>query len=179
MADKKWYVVHTYSGFESTAKRCLLDRVKSEGVEAKFGEILIPTEPVVEIRKGAKRQTNRKIMPGYMLVNMILDDETWHLVKGTQKITGFVGGGMNPPPVPESEIVRVQQQLGEGESRPKPKQSFEEGASVRVVDGPFANFNGVVAEVRPEKQKLKVLVSIFGRATPVELDFMQVERVVS
>ncbi len=174
--DLKWYVVHTYSGYENRARQALAERIQTENMQPLFGEILVPTEKVVEVKKGAKRTSARKFFPGYILVKMVLNDETWHLVKGTQKITGFVGNATKPRPIPESEVLRVTQQMEEGTARPKPKQSFEQGANVRVIDGPFVNFSGVIEEVKPEKQKLRVLVSIFGRATPVELDFMQVER---
>lgn len=174
----KWYVVHTYSGFENKAKLALQERIQTEGLQDRFGDILIPTESVVEMKKGAKRTTTRKFFPGYIIVQMHLDDETWHLVKNTQKITGFVGGNARrPTPMPEREVLRISQQMEDGTSRPKAKQTFEEGVQVRVIDGPFMNFTGVVEEVKPEKQKLKVSVAIFGRPTPVELDFMQVERV--
>ncbi len=173
---KKWYVVHTYSGYENRAKTSLIERVKSAGLEDKFEEILIPTEPVVEMVKGRKRTSTRKFFPGYMLVKMELDETTWHLVKSTPKITGFVGGTTNPPAVPDEEVLRLTQEIAEGTLRPKPKHAFEEGENVRVVDGPFSNFNGIVEEVKPDKGKLRVLVSIFGRATPVELDFTQVEK---
>ncbi len=173
----KWYVVHTYSGYENRAHQCLLDRVVSEGAEDMFGKILIPTEEVVEMKKGAKRITTRKFFPGYMLVQMELTTDTWHLVKSTQKITGFVGGTSRMPrPIPDSEVRRITAQISDGAEKPKLKETFEEGSQVRVTDGPFMNFTGSVEEVRPEKQKLRVLVSIFGRATPVELDFIQVER---
>lgn len=173
----KWYVVHTYSGYENRAKKSLEERVRTHGLEDSFGEILIPTENVVELGKGGqKKTTKRKFFPGYMLVEMVLDDTTWHLVKGTPKITGFVGGVTNPPSVPEREVRRLTQQIDEGALKPKPRVVFEEGENVRVIDGPFANFNGVVESVNAEKAKVRVLVSIFGRATPVELDFIQVEK---
>jgi transcriptional antiterminator NusG len=177
MSEMKWYVVHTYSGYENRAKQLLEERIQSAGMAECFGEILVPTESVVEVRQGAKRTTTRKFFPGYMIVQMTLHEESWHVVKGTQKITGFVGGGMSPPCIPEHEVRRITEQIEEGAVRPKAKQTFEEGLQVRVTDGPFVNFSGVVEEVRPEKQKLRVLVSIFGRATPVELDFVQVELV--
>lgn len=175
--DFKWYVVHTYSGYENRAKKSLEERVKQLGLAAHFGEVLIPTENVVELNKaGQKKTTRRKFFPGYMLVQMKLDDESWHAVKGTPKITGFVGGSRNPPSVTEGEVRRLTQQIDEGALRPKPRMVFQESENVRVVDGPFANFNGVVESVNPEKAKVRVLVSIFGRATPVELDFIQVEK---
>jgi transcriptional antiterminator NusG len=173
---KKWYVVHTYSGFENRAKKSLEERIKREKLEEKFGEVLIPTENVIEVVRGEKRTTKRKFFPGYILVQMELDDQTWHLVKSTPKVTGFVGGTKNPPAIPDDEVERLTKQISEGVLKPKPRHQFEEGETVRVVGGPFSNFNGIVEEVQPEKQKLRVLVSIFGRATPVELDFMQVEK---
>jgi len=171
-----WYVVHTYSGFEQKAKKSLEDKVKSLGRQDLVTEVLIPSESVVEMKKGVKRTSNRKIFPGYMLVRMELNDDTWHIIKSVPKVTGFVGGAKSPPVVPDEEVQRITQQISEGTLRPKPKVSFEKGESVRVVDGPFTNFNGMVDEVKPEKGKVKVLVSIFGRSTPVELDFIQVEK---
>ena len=171
-----WYVVHTYSGYEQKAKAALEERVKSLGMEEFFGEILVPTESVVEMVRGVKRTTTRKFFPGYVLVQMELNNRTWHVVKNTPKITGFVGHSKNPMPIPEVEVTRITNQMSEGAAKPKPKIDFEKGESVRVVDGPFSNFNGVVEEVRPEKGKIRVLVSIFGRSTPVELDYGQVEK---
>jgi transcriptional antiterminator NusG len=173
---KKWYVVHTYSGFENKAKKSLEERIKQYHLETSFGEILIPMENVVEMVKGEKRSSRRKFFPGYILVQMNLNDQSWHLVKNTAKITGFVGNATNPPFVSEAEIARLTTQLSEGALKPKPKVEFQEGESVRVIDGPFSNFNGTVEEVNPDKGRVRVLVSIFGRATPVELDFMQVEK---
>jgi transcription termination/antitermination protein NusG len=174
----KWYAVHTYSGHENKARLALQERVRNAGLEALFGDILIPTESVIEMVKGQKRTTTRKFYPGYMFVQMDLNDETYHLVKNTPRITGFLGGdkGNKPSPVPETEIAAISTQMTEGAIKPKPKVLFEEGENVRVVDGPFSNFAGIVEEVKPEKQKVRVLVSIFGRATPVELDFAQVEK---
>jgi transcriptional antiterminator NusG len=172
----KWYVVHTYSGYENKAKQALEERIRREGLEAAFGQILIPTEEVVEIKQGKRRTSRRKFFPGYMLVQMELTEATWYLVKSTPKITGFVGGSTRPPPVPSDEVLRITNQLAVGAERVKPKVVFEKGDAVRVVDGPFANFNGVIDEVESEKGKLRVLVSIFGRATPVEMDFIQVEK---
>jgi transcription termination/antitermination protein NusG len=174
--DLKWYIVHTQSGFENKAKANLIDRVKKAHREELFGDVLIPVESVVELVKGQKKTTERKFFPGYILVKMILNDETWHIVKKTPRITGFVGDARNPPVVPENEVLRISNQMHEGAAKAKPKFSFKDGDSVRVIDGPFSNFNGTVEEVRPEKNKLRVLVSIFGRATPVELDFIQVEK---
>ncbi len=172
----KWYVVHTYSGYEQKAKLALAERIRQFKMEAVFSDILIPSENVIELVRGEKKTTSRKFFPGYMLVKMILNDNTWHLVKSTPKITGFVGNAVRPPAVPEEEVARITNQMTEGTLKPRPKVQFEEGESVRVVDGPFVNFNGVVEEVKPDKGKLRVLVSIFGRSTPVELDFVQVEK---
>ncbi len=174
--SQEWYVVHTYSGFEQKAKKALDDKIKASGRNDLIAEVLVPSESVVEMKKGVKKTSNRKIFPGYILVKMALNDESWHLIKSVPKITGFVGDAKNPIPVPEEEVLRITQQISEGTLRPKPKVSFEKGESVRVVDGPFTSFNGVVDEVKPEKGKVKVLVSIFGRSTPVELDFIQVEK---
>ena len=171
-----WYVVHTYSGFEQKAKLALEEKVKSLGKQALISEVLVPAENVVEMKKGVKKTSTRKIFPGYILVRMELNDETWHIVKAIPKITGFIGGNKTPSVVPDEEVARITKQISEGTLKPKPKVSFDKGESVRVVDGPFTNFNGVVDEVKPEKGKIKVLVSIFGRSTPVELDFMQVEK---
>lgn len=173
----KWYVVHTYSGFENRAKKSLEERWKREGLEEFFGEVLVPTENVVELVGGTKRTSKRKFFPGYMLVQMELNDHTWHLVKSTPKITGFVGNARNPVPVREDDVRRLTQQIDQGTIAVKPKVHYEEGETVRVTDGPFSSFNGTVEEVKEEKQKVRVLVSIFGRATPVELDFGQVEKV--
>jgi transcription termination/antitermination protein NusG len=176
---KKWYIVHTYSGFENKAKKSLEERIKLEGLEEKFGSIVVPTETVVELHKGEKRTSKKKPFPGYIFVEMEMTDETWHLVKSTPKITGFVGGGQKPlevPSVSNEEVMRMTAQMSEGALKPKPKVQFENGDSVRVIDGPFSNFNGTVEEVNSEKGRLRVLVSIFGRSTPVELDFMQVEK---
>ena len=173
---KKWYVVHTYSGYENKVKAALQERVKSNKVEEYFSEILVPSEKVIGLVKGEKKTTSRKFFPGYILVNMELNEETWHLVKNTPKVTGFVGGTTTPPAISEEEVKKITHQMEEGAARPKPKVLFDRGENVRVVDGPFTNFTGIVDEVKPEKGKLKVLVSIFGRATPVELDFVQVEK---
>ena len=172
----KWYAVQTFSGYEARARQLLMENIRTHGLEDSFGEVLVPTEEVVELRGGAKRTTQRKLMPGYMFVQMELDTDTWHLVKDTQKITGFVGDDKNPKPISEREIKKLTQQVEEGAARPAARQMFDEGAQVRIIDGPFLNFSGTVEEVIPQKQKVRVLVSIFGRATPVELDFMQVER---
>jgi transcriptional antiterminator NusG len=174
--EKKWYIVHTYSGHENKAKLTLLERVRNANLTEYFGDVLVPTESVMEVVKGQRRTTTRKFFPGYMFVQMVLDDRTFHLVKNTPKITGFLGG-TKPTPVPEREITGVQTNMSEG-GKPKPKARvvFEAGDSVRVIDGPFANFSATVEEVKSDKQKLKVSLSMFGRATSVELDFAQVEK---
>ena len=174
-AKLKWYVVHTYSGHENRAKISLQERVKQHNLDKSFGQVLIPTESVLEVKGGQRRTTTRKYYPGYMFVQMELSEASYHLVKNTPKITGFLGGN-TPTPVPEKDISSIQSQQIEGAVKPKPKVQFEEGDQVRVIDGPFSNFNGTVEEVKPEKGKVRVLVSIFGRATPVELDFAQVEK---
>lgn len=174
-AKMKWYVVHTYSGHENRARMSLLERVKNANVVDHFGEVLIPTESVMEVVKGQRRTSTRKFYPGYMFVQMYLTDRTFHLVKSTPKITGFLGG-RKPTPVPEREITGIHSAMSEGKSKPKPKVVYDQGDTVRVIDGPFANFSATVEEVKPDKQKVRVLVSIFGRATPVELDFTQVEK---
>ncbi len=174
--NMKWYVVHTYSGYEQKAKLALKERIRQQRMESSFAEVLIPSENVIELVRGEKKTTSRKFFPGYMLVKMVLNESTWHLVKSTPKITGFVGNAISPPAVPEEEVARITNQMTEGTLKPRPKVQFEEGESVRVIDGPFVNFNGVVEEVKPDKGKLRVLVSIFGRSTPVELDFVQVEK---
>lgn len=176
---KRWYIVHTYSGFENKAKKSLEERIKLARLHEKFGQIVVPTETVVELHRGEKRTSKKKPFPGYIFVEMEMTDDTWHLVKSTPKITGFVGGGQKPLNVPwvsNEEVARMTAQMTEGALKPKAKVQFESGDPVRVIDGPFSNFNGSVEEVNAEKGRLRVLVSIFGRATPVELDFMQVEK---
>ena len=175
--DLKWYIVHTYSGFEQKVKATLEERIRTLDQQEFFGKILVPTEQVVELRKGKKRTSSRKFYPGYILVQMALNDDTWHTVRNTAKVTGFVGGGSMPSPIPDEEAERIILQMEEGVSRPKPKYQFEDGDEVRVVDGPFSNFNGIVEEVKPDKEKIRVLITIFGRATPVELDFIQVNKI--
>ncbi len=175
--SKKWYIVHTYSGHEAKAKQALLDRAKALGHADDFDEVLIPEETVVEIAKGGEKKTSkRKFFPGYILVRMNLDDETWHIVRDTPKITGFVGGGTNPPTISDEEVARMTQQIREGAAKPKPRIRFEEGENIRVTSGPFANFQGIVDEVRPDKEKVRVMVQVFGRATPVEVDYTQLEK---
>jgi transcriptional antiterminator NusG len=173
---KHWYIVHTYSGHEAKAMRSLLERAKSLGMEEKFDEVLIPEETVVEMVKGERRTSKRKYFPGYILVRMELNDETWHVVRGTPKITGFVGGDKKPPSIPDDEVAQMTRQIKEGAAKPKPKILFEEGENVRVVSGPFINFSGFIDEVMPEKEKLRVMVHVFGRATPVVLDYTNVEK---
>ena len=171
----KWYGVHTYSGFENKVRLSLAERIKQLEMDEFFGEILIPCETVVELKKGEKKTSSRKFFPGYILVNMELNDDSWHVVKETAKVTGFVGGN-NPFPIPDEEVAKITKRMEEGAEKPRPKVLFEVGETVRVTDGPFLNFSGVVEDVKPDKGKLKVMVSIFGRATPVELEFMQVEK---
>ena len=176
---KQWYIVHTYSGYERKAKAALEERIRTLGKQDVFGEVLVPEEQVVELVKGRKRTSSRKFFPGYMMVQMEMTDDTWHVVRATPKVTGFVGGTDDPktiPPVSETEVLEINQQVEEGTLRPKPKISFETGEGVKVTDGPFQDFTGTVEEVKPEKGKLRVLISIFGRATPVELDLVQVEK---
>jgi len=173
----RWYVVHAYSGFEQTVRRSLSERVKRSGLADKFGEILVPTEEVVEMREGQKRKSERKFFPGYVLVQMELDDETWHLVKSVPKVMGFIGGTPDKPaPITDKEADAILQRVQEGVEKPKPKVLFEPGEVVRVIHGPFNDFNGVVEEVNYEKNRLRVAVLIFGRSTPVELEFGQVEK---
>ena len=173
----KWYIVHTYSGFEHKVKTTLEERIKTLGQEAFFGKIIVPTEQVMELRKGKKKTSSRKFYPGYIMVQMAVTEETWHTVRNTAKVTGFVGGGNMPSPIPDEEAERILHQMEEGISKPKPKYFFEEGDEVRVIDGPFNNFQGIVEEVRPDKEKLRVLITIFGRPTPVELEFIQVNKI--
>ncbi len=173
----RWYVVHAYSGFENRVKQSLLERVARSGLQDKFGEILVPTEEVVEMREGQKRKSERKFFPGYVLVQMEMDDDTWHLVKDVPKVLGFIGGTTDhPAPISDKEANAILQRVQEGVDKPRPKVLFEPGEVVRVTDGPFNDFNGVVEEVNYEKNKLRVAVLIFGRSTPVELEFGQVEK---
>lgn len=176
-ADLRWYVVHAYSGMERAVERNIIERIARSGMQDKFGRILVPIEEVVEVRNGQRRTTERKFFPGYVLVEMVMDDDTWHLVKNTSKVTGFVGGAKNrPAPIAEAEVMKIMSQMQEGTDKPKHKIEFVVGELVRVKEGPFTDFNGSVEDVNYEKSKLRVSVSIFGRATPVELDFAQVEK---
>lgn len=170
----KWYVVHTYSGFENKVKASLLERVAAAGVQDSFADILIPEEDVVELVSGEKKTSKRKFFPGYILVHMEMNDQTWHIVNDTPKVTGFIGGKDKPTPIPDKDVENLKTRIDEGTLKPKPKFKFEEGDHVRIIDGPFTNFDGVIDEVKPEKGKLRVIVSIFGRSTSVELDFIQI-----
>lgn len=173
----RWYVVHAYSGFEKSVKRSLEERIERNGLQALFGDILVPTEEVVEMKDGQKRKSDRKFFPGYVLVNMEMNDESWHLVNEVPKVLGFIGGTKErPAALTDAEADNILQQIQEGTEKPKPKILFDVGEVVRVIEGPFADFNGVVEEVNYEKNKLRVAVLIFGRSTPVELDFSQVEK---
>lgn len=173
----RWYVVHAYSGFENQVKKLLSERVERSGLQDKFGQILVPTEEVVEMRDGQKRKSERKFFPGYVLVQMEMEDECWHLVRETPKVMGFIGGTSDrPAPITDKEADAILQRVQEGAEKPKPKVLFEVGEVVRVTDGPFNDFNGVVEEVNYEKSRLRVAVLIFGRSTPVELEFHQVEK---
>ena len=175
--DLKWYVVHAYSGMEKVVERNIVERINRAGMQSKFGRIMVPTEEVVEIKSGVKRTTERKFFPGYVLVEMVMDDDTWHLVKHTNKVTGFVGGAKNrPAPISEDEVMKIVNQMQEGTEKPRHKVEFEVGEYVRVKEGPFTDFNGTVEEVNYEKSKVRVSVTIFGRATPVELEFAQIEK---
>lgn len=173
----RWYIVQTYSNFEKKVAEAIKEQAEAQGLADRFEEVLVPTEEVVEIRRGRKIQTERKFFPGYVLVKMELGDDTYHLIRNTGKVTGFLGSGNRPMPVPETEVARIMNQVQEGLERPKPVISFEIGEQVRVCDGPFASFNGAVEEVDRDRARLKVAVSIFGRATPVELEYSQVEKV--
>ena len=177
-SNKRWYIVHAYSGMEKAVERNLKERIDRAGMQDKFGRILVPTEEVVELKNGKKSVTERRIYPGYVLVEMEMADDTWHLVKHTNKVTGFIGGAKNrPAPISEAEVAKIVNQMQEGVDKPKPKVEWTVGELVRVKEGPFTDFNGAVEEVNYEKSKVKVSVTIFGRATGVELDFAQVEKV--
>lgn len=172
----RWYVIHVYSGFEKKVASSIEEQAKQKNLVGAFEQILVPTEEVIEVKRGAKVSSERKIFPGYVLVKMDMSDETWHLVKNTPKVTGFLGGKGRPLPITESEAMRIMRQIQEGIERPKPSITFEVGEQVRVKEGPFTSFNGFVEEVDEEKARIKVAVSIFGRATPVELEYSQVEK---
>ncbi|MBU4484517.1 transcription termination/antitermination protein NusG [bacterium] len=174
--SKHWYVVHTYAGYEQKAKQALEQRIRQYNMEGVFDEILVPSENVVEMKKGVKKTSSRRFFPGYILVRMELNDESWYLVKGTPKVTGFVGGSSKPPIVPDEEIANITHRIEEGTLKPKVKVEFEKGENVKVVAGPFQSFVGIVDDVNQDKGKLRVMVSIFGRSTPIELDFTQVEK---
>lgn len=175
--SKRWYVVHAYSGFEKSVQRALAERIQRQGMQDLFGRILVPVEEVVELKAGQKSISERKFFPGYVLVEMEMNDESWHLVKSTPKVTGFVGGSANKPsPISEKEVEKILQQVQEGVEKPRPKVLFEPGEVVRVKEGPFTDFHGSVEHVNYEKNRLRVTVTIFGRATPVELEFAQVEK---
>ena len=176
-AEMNWYIVHTYSGYENKVRQSLEETIKKLGLEEYFNEVIVPTEKVVELVKGERRMTTRKFYPGYIMVRMILTDETWHVVRNVPKVTGFLGAQEKPVPLSDEEAKRILAQMEEGAVKPKPKFSFDQGDEIRVIDGPFSNFNGIVEEVNPEKGKIRVLISIFGRATPVELEFVQVSKV--
>jgi len=175
--DLRWYVVHAYSGMEKAVERNIKERINRAGMQNMFGDILVPTEEVVEIKNGQKRTSERRFYPGYVLVQMVMNDDTWHLVKHTNKVTGFVGGAKNrPAPISDEEVAKIMGQMEEGVEKPRHKVEFTVGEYVRVKDGPFTDFNGTVEEVNYEKSKVRVSVTIFGRATPVELEFSQVEK---
>jgi len=175
--DMRWYVVHAYSGMEKAVERNIAERIQQAGMQAKFGRILVPTEEVVEMKNGQKKTTERRFFPGYVLVEMIMDDESWHLIKHTNKVTGFVGGARNrPAPISAADVEKIVSQMRQGSDKPRHKVEFMVGEFVRVKDGPFTDFNGTVEEVNYEKNKMRVSVTIFGRATPVELEFGQVEK---
>ena len=173
----RWYVVHAYSGMDKAVERNIAENVSRAGLQSKFGRILVPMEEVVEVKNGQKRTTERKFFPGYVLVEMVMDDDTWHLVKHTNKVTGFVGGGKTrPSPISDAEVLKIVSQMQEGTDKPRHKVEFMVGENVRVTEGPFADFNGSIEDVNYDKSKVHVAVTIFGRSTPVELDFSQVEK---
>lgn len=175
--DLRWYIVHAYSGMEKAVERNIAERIARSGMQDKFGRILVPTEEVVEMKNGSRKTTERRLFPGYVFVEMVMDDDTWHLVKHTNKVTGFVGGAKNrPAPISEDEVQKIVSQMQEGTDKPRHKVEFVVGEFVRVKEGPFADFNGSVEEVNYEKSKVRVAVTIFGRSTPVELEFSQVEK---
>ena len=172
----RWYIIHVYSGFERKVEQAIREQVQIKGLADRFEEVMVPSEEVIEMRRGQKITSDRKFFPGYVLVKVDLDDESWHLVKNTPKVTGFLGAGGRPVPISDAEAERIINQVKDGVERPKPLISFEVGEAVRVCDGPFASFNGLVEEVDDERARVKVAVTIFGRATPVELEYAQVEK---
>ncbi len=176
LAEPRWYIIHTYSGFERKVAQAIQDQAIRKNMSDMFEQVVVPTEEVVEIRRGKKVSSKRKFLPGYVLVRMTMTDESWHLVKNTSKVTGFLGAGGKPTPIPQAEADRILRQVKEGAERPKPSITFDIGEMVRVSDGPFTSFNGMVEDVDEDKARLKVAVSIFGRATPVELEYAQVEK---
>jgi len=176
--EKKWYVVHTYSGYEQKVKKTILENIKNSGLEKYFGEILVPSEVVIEKVKGQPKKSQRTIFPGYIIVNMVMNNDTWYFVKNTPKVTGFVGyDKMNPPPLPEEQVKEIMSAIQEGKGKIKPKIKFEKGDSIKVTKGAFTNFTGTVEEIKPEKGKVKVLLNIFGRTTPVEVEILDIEKI--
>jgi transcriptional antiterminator NusG len=174
---KQWFVVHTYSGFENKVAEAIQSRAKIFGMGEKISQVLVPTEKVVEVRNKQKRETEQKFFPGYVLVEMELTDDTWHLVRSTPKVTGFVGSGQKPVPLPQDQVDDIQRQMVSGAEKPKPKSVFQQGDKIRVIEGPFQNFPGTVEDTNPERGRMKVIVPVFGRPTPVELEYYQVERI--
>jgi len=174
--EARWYIIHTYSGFEKKVAQAIKDQAVLKGIGEQFEQVMVPTEEVVEMRRGKKVSSERKFLPGYVLIKMVMSDETWHLVKNTPKVTGFLGAGGKPSPISQAEADRILRQVQEGIERPKPSITFEIGEMVRVSDGPFTSFNGMVEDIDEDKARLKVSVSIFGRSTPVELEYSQVEK---
>jgi transcriptional antiterminator NusG len=178
MMEKKWYVVHTYSGYEQKVREGLEENIRDSKMESYFGDIIVPSEIIMERIKGQVKKSQRTVFPGYIIVNMVMNNDTWYLVRNTPKVTGFVGyDKMNPPPLPDYEVVEILSAIQEGKGKIKPKIKFEKGDGVKVTEGPFTNFTGSVEEIKPEKGKVKVLLNIFGRTTPVELDFIQIEKI--
>ncbi len=175
--DLRWYIVHAYSGMEKAVERNIAERIARSGMQSKFGRILVPTEEVVEMKNGQRKTTERRLFPGYVFVEMVMDDDTWHLVKHTSKVTGFVGGAKNrPAPISEDEVQKIVNQMQEGTDKPRHKVEFMVGEMIRVKEGPFTDFNGTVEDVNYEKSRVRVSVMIFGRSTPVELEFSQIEK---
>jgi len=175
--EKKWYIVHTYSGYENKVKKALEERIKNSKKSELFGDILVPSEKVVEVVKGERKTTSRKFFPGYILIRMVLNEETWHIVRKTPKVTGFIGEGRKPVPISNKEVKEIITHMQEGTLKPRPKVQFAKGDNIQIIDGPFSNFVGIVEEVKQEKGRLRALVSIFGRPTPIELEFLQVKKI--